>query len=60
MGTPSPRTILITGVTRGLGRALAERFIEAGHTVIGCGRSREHIDELRKATALRTGSMPST
>lgn len=33
--------ILITGVTRGLGRALAEWYIANGHTVIGCGRSAE-------------------
>ena len=33
--------ILITGVTRGLGRALAEWYIAHGHTVIGCGRSAE-------------------
>ena len=28
-------TIVITGVTRGLGRALAERLSFMGHTVIG-------------------------
>ncbi len=39
--------IVITGVTRGLGRALAERFIQDGHTVIGCGRSGEAIFDLR-------------
>lgn len=39
--------IVITGVTRGLGRALAEEFIKAGHTVIGCGRSGEAIFDLR-------------
>ncbi len=33
--------IIITGVTRGLGRALAEWYIANGHTVIGCGRSAE-------------------
>ncbi|MCX6956684.1 MAG: oxidoreductase, partial [Verrucomicrobia bacterium] len=27
--------IVLTGVTLGLGRALAEEFIKAGHTVIG-------------------------
>lgn len=43
-----PRTILLTGVTRGLGRALLDRFHEKGHTVWGCGRSAEHIAELRK------------
>jgi NAD(P)-dependent dehydrogenase (short-subunit alcohol dehydrogenase family) len=39
--------IVITGVTRGLGRALAERFIAEGHTVIGCGRSANEIFDLR-------------
>ena len=39
--------IVITGVTRGLGRALAERFIRDGHTVLGCGRNGEAIFDLR-------------
>ncbi len=39
--------IVITGVTRGLGRALVEEFIRSGHTVIGCGRSGDAIFELR-------------
>lgn len=38
------RRILITGVTRGLGRALAEWYIANGHTVIGCGRSAEVLN----------------
>lgn len=41
--------ILLTGVTRGLGRALLEEFIRLGHTVIGCGRSGDAIFELRIA-----------
>jgi len=36
--------VLITGVTRGLGRALAEWFIAHGHTVVGCGRSAEVLN----------------
>lgn len=36
--------ILITGVTRGLGRALADWYIANGHTVIGCGRSAEVLN----------------
>ena len=36
--------ILITGVTRGLGRALTEWYIAHGHTVIGCGRSAEVLN----------------
>jgi len=39
--------IVITGVTRGLGRALAGEFIRGGHTVIGCGRGAEGIIDLR-------------
>lgn len=39
--------IVITGVTRGLGRALADWYIANGHTVIGCGRSGSEIFDLR-------------
>jgi NAD(P)-dependent dehydrogenase (short-subunit alcohol dehydrogenase family) len=42
------RRIVLTGVTRGLGRALAEWFIERGHTVFGCGRSAADLDHLRR------------
>ena len=42
------RLILITGVTRGLGRAMAEEFIRLGHTIAGCGRSEACIVELRR------------
>lgn len=41
------KTILITGVTRGLGRAMAEEFIRLGHIVAGCGRSEKIIAELQ-------------
>jgi NAD(P)-dependent dehydrogenase (short-subunit alcohol dehydrogenase family) len=39
--------IVITGVTRGLGRALAEWYIANGHTVAGCGRNGPAIFDLR-------------
>jgi NAD(P)-dependent dehydrogenase (short-subunit alcohol dehydrogenase family) len=41
------KTIVITGVTRGLGRAMAEEFARLGHTVVGCGRSQKEIAQLR-------------
>ncbi len=47
MARNQPRTIVLTGVTRGLGLVMAEKFIELGHTVLGCGRSREAIETLR-------------
>jgi NAD(P)-dependent dehydrogenase (short-subunit alcohol dehydrogenase family) len=43
-----PRLVVITGVTRGLGLAMAEKFIELGHTVLGCGRSRDIVENLRR------------
>jgi NAD(P)-dependent dehydrogenase (short-subunit alcohol dehydrogenase family) len=41
------RQIVLTGVSRGLGRALATRLIELGHTVQGCARSAGEIAELQ-------------
>lgn len=41
------RTVLITGVSRGLGHALAVRLAGLGHVVIGCGRTRAAIEELQ-------------
>jgi NAD(P)-dependent dehydrogenase (short-subunit alcohol dehydrogenase family) len=43
-----PKTILITGVSRGLGRAMTEEFIRFGHVVVGCGRSEKEIGALAK------------
>lgn len=43
----SRRTIVVTGATKGCGRAITERFIEAGHVVVGCGRSPTLIEELK-------------
>ena len=41
------KVIVITGATRGLGRALVAAFSVAGHTVVGCGRSDGHVRNLR-------------
>lgn len=40
------KTILVTGCTRGLGRALTGFFIGKGARVIGCGRSVEALADL--------------
>jgi hypothetical protein len=46
-----PRTVLITGVSRGLGRALALEVARRGHSVVGCGRSAEHVRSLESEIA---------
>jgi NAD(P)-dependent dehydrogenase (short-subunit alcohol dehydrogenase family) len=43
------RIVVLTGATRGIGRALAHRLAELGHTVIGCGRSRSGVEEISSA-----------
>ena len=40
------KRIVLTGVSRGLGRAMAEGFVEAGHTVFGCARDGARLAEL--------------
>jgi NAD(P)-dependent dehydrogenase (short-subunit alcohol dehydrogenase family) len=40
------RTVVLTGATKGLGRAMTARLVEDGHTVIGCGRSLAAIKQL--------------
>ena len=40
------RNIVITGISRGCGRALAEYYLSLGHRVAGCARSQEIVDQL--------------
>jgi NAD(P)-dependent dehydrogenase (short-subunit alcohol dehydrogenase family) len=48
MAAQSKRIIVVTGATRGLGRAATERLIEEGHTVLGCGRGNAEIARLTR------------
>ena len=43
------KTIVITGITRGIGRGLVEEFDRLGHKIIGCGRSVDQVSELQNA-----------
>lgn len=42
------RRIVITGATRGLGRAMALELADCGHQIFGCGRDADLVSELRK------------
>ena len=42
----SNKTALITGATRGIGKAISESFIEAGAKVLLTGTKRSEIDKL--------------
>ena len=45
----TPRTVLITGCSTGIGRACAERLARAGHTVYATARRLESIEDLQAA-----------
>lgn len=41
------QTVLITGVSKGLGRALALEMAKRGHAIIGCSRSQDGLNSLQ-------------
>lgn len=41
-----PLQIVVTGASRGLGRAMTAGFAQRGHTVIGCATSQPAVDDL--------------
>ncbi len=45
---PAPKRIVITGVSRGLGKSLVDGFVARGHVVFGCARSAKALAELRR------------
>ena len=48
MPNEGAKFIVVTGCTRGCGRALAEYFIAQGHTVAGCGRAEDGVRKMRE------------
>lgn len=48
MSDSDAKTIVITGVTRGLGRALARELVSRGHRVAGCGRDAATVAALAR------------
>src|SRR5271154_1731261 len=46
---------LVTGGTRGIGRAIATMLLKEGASVAICGRSQESVDEAVRTLAAETG-----
>ena len=53
--TSASKHVVLTGATRGLGRALVAPLVSLGHVVSGCGRSRTQVAELTRAYHLPHG-----
>ncbi|KAL2477598.1 NADPH-dependent pterin aldehyde reductase [Forsythia ovata] len=54
------KTVLITGVSRGLGKSLALELAKLGHTVIGCSRSQDKLSALQsELSSVSTSSISS-
>lgn len=48
-GSSGKRVCVVTGCTRGIGRALVDELVRLGHVVAGCGRSAKAVEELARA-----------
>lgn len=46
--------IIVTGASKGIGRALVERFCNQGHTVVGLSRDMERMEALREGLSNST------
>jgi short-subunit dehydrogenase len=40
--------VIITGATKGMGRAIAEQFASAGYNIVACARTENDLQELKK------------
>ncbi|WP_018616042.1 SDR family NAD(P)-dependent oxidoreductase [Segetibacter koreensis] len=49
--------VIITGATKGMGRAIAERFAEAGFNLVVCARSENDLEKLKKSFSERFPSI---
>jgi NAD(P)-dependent dehydrogenase (short-subunit alcohol dehydrogenase family) len=54
------QTVLVTGATSGLGRALVQRLAEAGATVVAHGRNASRLARTREEIHERTGRVVDT
>lgn len=58
MSAPGLRRVLVTGGGTGIGRAVAERLLRGGGTVVVTGRRAEKLEELARAHPGRAFALP--
>lgn len=56
MFPPNQQTVLVTGATDGIGRAVADRLAQLGARVLLHGRDRERLDDTAAEIERRTGA----
>jgi len=56
MGDLKDKLVVVTGGTKGIGRAIIEKFSEAGYTIATCARNETDLDDLKKSIEGKYGN----